>query len=697
MKLTPMIALGAALASASTSLAEEGMWLFSALPKDKIQAAYGFTPDDAWVDHVMKSSVRFNSGGSGSFVSGDGLAITNHHVGLDALQKMSSDTKNFVRDGFYAKTQADEVKCLDLELNVLVSTEDVTARVNAGVPAGATGDEAAKARRNVISGIEGESHDKTGLRSDVVTLYQGGAYHLYRYKRYTDVRLVFAPEQQIAFYGGDPDNFEFPRYDLDICIFRVYENNQPIHPEHYLKWSVDGVKDGDVVFVSGNPGRTERLFTLSQLKFSRDVSLPAILRTYKRRDVAMTAWSARSDENLRRAKHDLFGIRNSRKVLDGQLAGLQTPSFLGAKEEAETALKAKIATLPDGSAGISAFSDMDSAQMTIARIFTRFRVLESMSYPRPNPVAFNSDLFVFARTLLRAGDERPKPNGERMPEYTEAKKDSMQLDLFSEKPIYEDLEIITLTDSLEEMTELLGGDDQTVRAVLAGKSPHERASELVRGTKLRDVAFRHKLYDGGAAAVTAANDPMIELARTVDDEARSLRRTYEAADEIRKQAQTVIGRARFAAEGAGTYPDATFTLRLSYGSVKGYEDDGKEIAPVTTIAGLYQRSDEHHDHEPFDLPDTWVRSKASVKMDTPFNFVSDCDTIGGNSGSPTIDRKGEFVGIIFDGNSYSTSGNFGFNAARSRAVSVHSAGILESLRDVYGVTALSQELVNGHR
>jgi hypothetical protein len=697
MKLTPMIALGVALASASTSLADEGMWLFSALPKDKLQSAYNFTPDDAWVEHVMRSSVRFNSGGSGSFVSEDGLAITNHHVGLDALQKMSSNTKNFVRDGFYAKTQAEEVKCLDLELNVLVSTEDVTARVNAGVPAGATGDEAATARRKVIAGIEGESHDKTGLRSDVTTLYQGGAYQLYRYKRYTDVRLVFAPEQQIAFYGGDPDNFEFPRFDLDICIFRVYENNQPIHPGHYLKWSVEGVKEGDLVFVSGNPGRTERLVTLSQLKFTRDVSLPAILRTYKRRDVLLTAWSARSDENLRRAKHDLFGIRNSRKVFDGQLTGLQTPSFFGAREEAETALKAKFAMLPDGSAGIGAFRDMDSAQMTIARIFTRFRVLESMSYPRPNPAAFNSDLFAFARTLLRAGDERPKPNGERMPEYTEAKKDSMQLDLFSEKPIYEDLEIITLTDSLAEMTELLGGDDQAVRAVLAGKSPHERASELVRGTKLRDLAFRHKLYDGGAAAVAAANDPMIELARAVDEEARSLRRTYEAADEVRKQSQAVIGKARFEVEGSGTYPDATFTLRLSYGSVKGYEDDGKQIAPVTTIAGLYQRSDEHHDHEPFDLPDTWVRSKGSVKMDTPFNFVSDCDIIGGNSGSPTIDRKGELVGVIFDGNSYSTATNFGFNAARSRAVSVDSAGILEALRDVYNVAPLADELVNGHR
>ncbi|HZZ20623.1 MAG TPA: S46 family peptidase [Opitutaceae bacterium] len=697
MKLTPFFALGLALAAAATSLADEGMWLFSALPKAKIQAAYGFTPDDAWIGHVMKSSIRFDSGGSGSFVSADGLAITNHHVGLDALQKMSSETKNFVRDGFYAKTQADEVKCLDLELNVLDSTEDVTARVNAAVPADLGGDEAAKARRKVIAEIESESHGKTGLRSDVITLFQGGAYHLYRYKRYTDVRLVFAPEQQIAFYGGDPDNFEFPRYDLDFCIFRVYEDNQPVHPAHFLKWSVNGVKAGDLVFVSGNPGRTERLFTLSQLKFARDIRLPATLTTIKRRDGLLTAWSARSDENLRRAKHDLFSARNSRKVYDGQLAGLQTPSFLSAKDDAETTLKARFASLPGGNEALEAYRGMDAAQMTIARIYPRFRMLESFAYPRLVPGGFNSDLFVFARALLRAGDERPKPNGERLPEFSEAQKDTMQLDLFSEKPVYEDLEILTLTDSLAEMTEILGADDQAVRAVLAGKSPHERASELVRGTKLRDLAFRHSLYDGGAAAVAAANDPMIEVARTIDVEARSLRRTYEAADEACRQAQAVIGKTRFAAEGASTYPDATFTLRLSYGSVKGYTEDGVDLSPVTRIAGLYQRADQHHNHEPFDLPESWERSRSSVRMDTPFDFVSDCDVIGGYSGSPTIDRNGEFVGIIFDGNSYSTSGNFGFDTVRSRAISTHSAAILEALRNVYHVPVLADELVNAHR
>jgi hypothetical protein len=689
MRTTP-VSVAALLLAAAAVRADEGMWLFSAPPREKLEASYGFKADDAWLNHVMKASVRFDSGGSGSFVSGDGLVITNHHVGLDALQKMSDSSKNFVRDGFYAATAADEVKCLDLELNVLESTEDVTARVNAAVPAGAAGDEAAKARRKVFAEIEKESHDKTGLRSDVITLYQGGAYHLYRYKRYTDIRLVFAPEQQAAFFGGDPDNFEYPRYDLDICIFRVYENGHAVHPDHFLKWSVGGVHDGDMVFVAGNPGRTERLFTVAQLEYLRDTALPFTLESLKRRDVLLSSWSARSDENERRAKRALFSIRNSRKLYDGLLAGLQNPELMDGKEAAEAGLRDQLVLRPDGKDALAAYRAIASAERTIARIYLRLRMLEGAR-------GFTSDSFGIARMLLRAGDERPKPNGERLPEFSDPRRDTLELDLFSERPIYEDMEILTLGDSLTELTEQLGYDDPTVQAVLDGRSPRARAAELVRGTKVRDVAFRHRLYEGGAAAVAAAQDPMIELARVVDAESRSLRKTFEAEDDVQQQAQAAIGKARFAVLGTTTYPDATFTLRLAYGAVKGYEENGARVEPLTNMAGLYQRSDDHKDRVPFDLPQRWVDRKGSVDMATPMDFVSTCDIIGGNSGSPTIDRKGEFVGIVFDGDIQSLSSDVAYDDVQSRAVSVHSAAIIEALRKVYGVNALADELVNGHR
>jgi hypothetical protein len=691
MKLRRLTGLAAGwLAAALGAHAEEGMWLFTDPPRAQLKAAYDFDLTDAWLNHLMKASVRFDSGGSGSFVSGDGLVITNHHVGLDALQKMSTAGKNYVRDGFYAATPVQEMKCLDLELNVLQSVEDVTARVNAGVPAQARGDDAAQARRKVIADIEKESRDRTGLRSDVVTLYQGGAYQLYRYKRYTDIRLVFAPEQQAAFYGGDPDNFEYPRYDLDICLFRVYENGQPVHPADYLKWSAAGPREDELVFVSGHPGRTDRLLTVPEIEFMRDVQFPMQLAALNRSEVLLTGWSARSDENARRARDDLFGVQNTRKLRDGALAALQDAAFMGAKDITEDNFKQRLRDHPGGGAALAAYRRIAVAERVIARNYLRYRYLELES-------GFFSDAFAIARALLRAGDERPKPNGERLREYGDAKRESLELELFSDRPIYTDLEILTLGDSLTDLTEKLGYDDPTVQEVLQSKSPRARAAELILDTKVRDVAFRKKLYEGGSAAVAAAQDPMIELARAIDDESRALRKIAEAQDEVKQQAQAVIGKARFAVEGTSNYPDATFTLRLAYGTVKGYSENGQDVAPLTNFAGLYERSASHHDREPFNLPPRWVEKKSALNLSTPLNFVSTCDIIGGNSGSPTVNGAGEFVGIIFDGNIQSLSADFGYQDAQSRAVSVDSAAIIEALRKVYDVNALADELVSGHR
>ena len=677
-------------ASAILVRGDEGMWLYTAPPHEQIKARYRFELTESWLDHLMKASVRFNSGGSGSFVSSDGLVITNHHVGADSLQKMGSKEHDYLRDGFYARTAAEEIRCHDLELNVLQSIEDVTARVNAGIPAGATGAKAAQARRKIMAEIEKESREKTGLRSDVVTLYQGGAYHLYRARRYTDIRLVFAPEAQIAFFGGDPDNFEYPRYNLDVCFFRVYENGQPLKTGHFLKWSERGAQDNDLVFVSGHPGRTSRLLTVPELEYLRDISFPYTLQLLKRREVLLAAWSARSGENARRAKEELFGYKNSRKVREGSLAALQDPGFLQTKAAAEAAFRQQLAGRAGSAEALAAYKKIARAQAVTSRQVTRYRLLETGH-------GFMCDSFSLARELLRAGDEQPKPNGARLREYTDARRESLELGLFSDKPIHSDLEVLSLGDSLTFLTEQLGYNDRTVQAVLAGQSPRARAASVLAGTRVREVAFRKKLYEGGSAAVAGARDPLIELARLVDDEARELRKILEAQDEIKQQAQAAIARARFGLEGASRYPDATFTLRLSYGTVKGYVENGVNVPSATVLSGLYARNAEQQNNPPFDLPSRWIERKTALDPATPINFVSTCDIIGGNSGSPVVNRANEFVGIIFDGNIHSLSSDFNYDDRLSRAISVHSAGILEALRKVYQVEALANELVQGRR
>jgi hypothetical protein len=669
--------------------ADEGMWLFNNPPRKHLKDRYQFDATDKWLEHVQKSSVRFNSGGSGSFVSPDGLVMTNHHVGADALQKMSNEQKNYLKDGFYARTKAEEQKCLDLELNVLMSIEDVTARVNAAVKSDMNPEAAFAARRKVTAEIEKESLDKTGLRSNVITLYQGGQYHLYRFKKYTDVRLVFAPEQQIAFYGGDPDNFEYPRYDLDICFFRVYENGKPAPIQHYLKWSPAGCKDGELVFVSGHPGRTNRLNTVADLEYLRDRQYPLTLQVLYRLEVLYSSYSARSEENARRAREELFSVQNSRKARIGGLAGLMDPAIMGKKQQAEKELRDAVGRMkddPEAARWATAWTRVEKAVAKQKELARDFNLLEGGR-------AFNSHLFGIARQLLRGGEERPKPNGERLNEYRDSNLESLEFQLFSEEPIYDDFEELKLADSLTFLAEQLGPDNPTVRKILAGKSPQERAAALVKGTHVKDIAVRKKLWAGGTSAVQDANDPMIDLARLIDPEARKLRKTLETeVNEVKQQAYADIAKLKFKQEGTNTYPDATFTLRLSFGDVKGYEEGGKPVPPLTDLAGLYQRAQEHHNKEPFDLPPRWVERREHLDLRTPFNFVSTADIIGGNSGSPVINRNAELVGIIFDGNIQSLVLDFVYTDVQARAVSVHSQGIIEALRKVYEATDLADEL-----
>lgn len=678
----------ALLLPALAARADEGMWLFNQPPREMLRQRYHFDATDAWLDHLQKSSIRFNTGGSGSFVSEDGLLISNHHVGADALQKLSTPGKNYLRDGFYARSPAQEIKCLDLELNVLQSIEDVTARVNAAIPKEGGPSAAFAARRRIMAEIEKESLDQTGLRSDVVTLWQGGAFHLYRSKRYTDVRLVFAPEQQMAFYGGDPDNFEFPRQDLDICLFRAYENGRPAKVKEFLRFSPDGPREGDLVFVSGHPWATSRLLTVAELEELRDQALPFRLMTMKRMEVLLSAWSARSEENERRAKSVLFSVANSRKALDGRLAGLLDPELMEAKIKLEADFKTRLAAHSEWSDALAAYDTIAAATKILGAQAVAYSLFENAS-------AFACESFRMARTLLRAGEERPKPNGERLREFSDSGRVSLELALFSEKPIYADMEILTLADSLTFLAGQTGADDPLVKKILDDESPRERARQLINGTRVRDVAFRKGLYQGGAGAVAAAHDPMIELARLVDAKSRELRKEFETQTEAKQQAHAAIARARNALLGTSGYPDATSTLRLSAGTVKGYEENGQTIPPFTTFGSLEAKAAAMKNRPPFDLTPLWQKRKSHLHSKTPLDFVSTDDIIGGNSGSPVVNRAGNFVGIIFDGNLQGLSWDYAYSGQQGRAISVDSAAIAEALDRIYGAKDLARELLAG--
>jgi hypothetical protein len=655
------------------------MWLFNKLPLELLEAKYDFKPTQEWIDHVRLASVRFNVGGSASFVSESGLVITNHHVGADTLHKLSTEEHNYYRDGFYAKTQAEELKAPDLELNQLVSIEDVTERVNSAVKPDLPPAEAFQARQAEMARIEEESLKESGLRSDVVTLYGGGQYHLYRYKKYTDVRLVFAPEAAIAFFGGDPDNFEYPRYDLDVCLFRVYENDEPAKIEHYLKWSKNGAGDGDLVFVSGNPGRTQRIFTSAALTFQRDKRMPYLLDFLRRKEVALQQFGYNGQEAERRAHDELFGVQNSRKAYTGMLLGLQDPKFMEQKRASEESFLSKVKASEQLAGHAEAWKKIEETTEKRARL-------------QGQTAAFDSQLFEIAQTIVFMATEDQKPSPERLREYRDSNRESLLQQLFSPAPIYDDLEKAKLGDSLARFAELRGGDHPLVQKALDGKAPFERAAELISGSELANVDYRKELSKASPEELAKSEDPMIRLARAMEPEARRLRKATDELDEIERQAYAQITAARFALEGESNYPDATFTLRLAFGVVKGYVENGEPIAPWTTMGGAFETEKRHGAEEPWQLPKSWHEHKDDLDLSTPFNFVCTADIIGGNSGSPVVNREGEFVGIIFDGNIQSLTADYAYSDEMGRAVSVHSSAIREALDKIYGAERIVKEL-----
>ena len=686
MKRLFSLVLAYAFVCSTIASADEGMWLYNEAPKDKIRAKYGFDVTQQWLDHVRLSSVRFNNGGSGSFVSPDGLTFTNHHVGAGCVQQLSTEGHDYIKTGFYAKTQAEEAKCPNLELNQLVGIEDVTEKINAGTKPEMSTAEIGAAQRAAMSQVEKDCVTSTGLRCDVVTFYSGQVYNLYKYKKYTDVRLVFAPEFDIAFFGGDPDNFTYPRYDLDITFFRVYENDKPAHLDNYLKWSPTGVKDGDLIFVSGHPGNTGRLLTMAQLEFLRDVQYPIALKVYARRIALLQEFSKQSEENARIAKEDLFGLQNSQKAITGYQSGLLDKEIMKEKASQEVYLRAAFKVASKDANAIDPWEEISQAIKTQQEIFPNLSYLERMR-------AFPSHLAQFARTLVRAADEKPKPNPDRMREFRDSALPSLEQQLFSTEPIYRNLETALLTDGLSEMQESLGRDNPEVQKVLQGKTPADVAKDLIANTKLDDVAVRKQLYEGGKAAIEASTDPFIVLMRSIDPDARSARREFEdKVDSVVRRDGGAIAKARFAQSGVTQSPDATFTLRLSYGVVKGYQENGKAIPFYTTMGGAYQHAAEHGSQPPYSLPESWIKSKDKLDLKTPFNFVSTADIIGGNSGSPTVNRDGEVVGIVFDMNMPSLVWDFAYDDRQGRCVHVDERAIIEALRKVYHADGLADEL-----
>ena len=680
----------AAVAMISCPLrADEGMWPFNNVPAKAIEAKHGFEPTPRWLEHLQRSAVRFG-GASASFVSSEGLVFTNHHVGRGAIQKLSSADRDLLESGFHAATRKQELRCHDLELNVLVDMKDVTARIEAAVRPDMSPARAFEARRSAMSTVEAESHDRSGLRSDVVTLYHGALYHLYRYKKYTDVRLVFAPEHDIAFFGGDVDNFDYPRYCLDVSFFRVYENGKPLRTDHYLRWSRAGCAKGELVFVAGHPGRTDRLLTAAHLEFFRDRTLPDSLNRLRRREVLVRTFAERSKENARRAAGNIFGVQNGRKALLGRLAALQGPRLLAQKREREKALRAAVAKDP------KLRKDCGPAWEGVVRALKTWGGLHNKLTLLEHGAGFGCRQFGIARNLVRLADEAPKPNDRRLREYRESNLDSFKHWLFSKAPIYKDLETAKLADSLSLLVERMGAGSELVVRVLAGKSPRERAAELVNGTRLEDAALRRRLAEGGAEAVAKSDDPMIALARLVDKPSRAVRKAYEEqVDEPLRQAYAKIARSQFAVHGTNVYPDATGTLRLAYGTVEGYKEQGGVIPHCTAIGGVFARSAEHENQWPFRLGKLWLGRREKLNKAAAFNFVSTVDIIGGNSGSPVVNRKGELVGVIFDSNLHGLGWSYQFDSRQGRSVSVHVQAVLEALRTVYGAKALVDELSAG--
>ncbi|HXW57538.1 MAG TPA: S46 family peptidase [Candidatus Cybelea sp.] len=661
--------------------ADEGMWTFNNFPSRVVEAKYRFQPSSAWLDHLRLSSLRIAEGCSASFISAQGLVMTNHHCVLECVEQLSTAQQNLVETGYSASTAADERKCPAFELDQLVEIRDVTRNVDAALE-GKTGDAAVAALNREEAELEQSCGADPSTLCEVVSLYEGGIYNLYRYKRYSDVRLVFAPEMSVAQFGGDPDNFNFPRFDFDIGLVRAYEGGHPVESPNYLKWSAEGSREGQVVFVSGNPGGTSRDLTVSQLEFDRDTVLPSVIPDIAEYRGLLERFVAESPERAREAKEDLFFDENSFKAEFGREQALLDPEFFAMKVHEEERLRQGVDSDPKLAPDKSAWSDMAEIERVRAGLWNK----------RESTIFFReSALLSYAITLVEAAAERAKPNSERLPEYTDQALVGLEREISAPIPVYKDLEEMRLGWILSSLRRDLGPDDGLVQKMLGKESPEALAKRLVAGTHLDEASVRQALYQGGQPAIAASSDPMIVFVRSIDPDLLKVRKEYEArVSAPTRAAAERIAKARFAIYGTSVYPDATFTLRLSYGTVKGFLDaEGRTVPPYTTIGGLFERAT---GGPPFALPESWLRAKPQLDLSTPLNLSTTNDIIGGNSGSPLVNQDAEIVGLIFDGNIFSLGGDYGYDAERNRAVAVDSRALLEGLRRVYHLDRVVGEI-----
>jgi hypothetical protein len=656
---------------AAVAHADEGMWLYNDFPAASVKQAYGFAPDAAWLQRVRTGSLRLANGCSASFVSTDGLVMTNHHCIRSCLEDLSTPQRDLLTVPFLAKSREQEERCPKVEANQLIELTDVTARILEATK-GANGPEYQKALKSEQAKVEQEcSNGDAKLRCDLVTLFNGATFHLYKYRRFQDVRMVFAPEFAMAAFGGDPDNFNFPRYGVDMAFLRVWEDGKPRPTPEALKFAKKPAKENDLVFTSGHPGGTERNRTVAQLEFQRDVGLPWSLLMLSELRGRMDEWMKVDPERTRVARSKLRSVENSLKALRGRYEALVAPGFLEKKRADEAALRAKA---PEKTA--AAWDAVAKAMADLRPMFAELRLKEGSE-------ATMGELFSYARLLVRNAEESKKPAAERLPEYTDARKPVLVQQLTGAAPVSKDLEKAMLGWSLARARNLLGADDPFVRDLLGNKAPEDLAAELIDGTKLDDAAFRKDVLEG-KIAITA--DPLLVFAKKVDAGARAVRKKSEdTIDAVLKKNNELLSEARRAVYGTQGYPDATFTLRLSYGAVKGYGT----VKPYTTVGGFYSRLTGKF---PFAASAPWLAAQKKLKPETPFDVITTNDIIGGNSGSPLVDRNGDVVGLVFDGNLQSLGGNFGYDGRENRATAVHGELILNALRTVYGADAIAKEL-----
>jgi hypothetical protein len=675
----------AAASIAAPALADEGMWTYDNFPAAKMRAKYGWAPDAAWLEHARLGSIRLTLGCSASLVSSDGLVMTNHHCVRECVSELADAQHDYIAGGFYAATGAEEKKCPAMEANQLIKITDVTQQVEAAT-AGKSDRAFHEAERAAKAQIESACGTAADVRCEVVTLYQGGVYDLYKYKRYQDVRVVFAPEETAAFFGGDPDNFTFPRYDLDAAFVRIYDGGAPLHTDTFLRFATKGVKQGDIAFTSGNPGSTERDDTLAELEFLRDAAQPFILNLYSELRGVLSEFATKGPEQARTSRTLLFVVENSLKGIKGRQLALVEGPLIADKARAEREFRRRVAANPELAKKYGGAWDAVAAAVAHQRnIYVRSFLLERVPHRM-------SELLGHAVALNRYAAEIGKPDGQRLEEFGDANFPALRQQIVSPAPIHGDLEKTVLTWWLTKVREYLGTSDPDVRALLGNNSPEEIADRLVSGTKLADAPLRAQLLEGGASAIDAYHDSLIDFARTLDVPARAVRADSENKVKavITKNA-SLIAKARFALEGKASYPDATFTLRLSYGAVAGYEENGRTVTPTTNFAGAYAHAT---GRDPFKLPDSWVKAQKTVDPNAQLNFVSTNDIIGGNSGSPVIGRNGEAIGLIFDGNIQSLGGDFGYDASLNRAIAVDVTGITEALKNIYHADRLVKELTH---